>query len=340
MQLSQIWSHAYVDHFLIYIRPVVFSDWLKHQSSKTPLSKHLHLLLPCQFTGIFWVWIQSTVVRWDSWRKPLPGAQLCRLSITVSAALCPGGHPFLQFLSNIWEGSTGEGWAGFPPPIPPAPHKAHEKTTPAWLFLLRAESTNHEELHFQFVLKAPQSKGWCRNQRNQSNRETRTKGQVCSLPPDWCTPPAPGNQAPQPQAKQGRALQSRSEETWACGTWKGTTATKPSAGGWWKKESKALNLRPQFPTLIPLVIGWKCLVLEKKPHRSHSEVCDDAEFNSSTKDMLSFPAGDTQSPHSSQAAMAGHPGWKETLAVFISSRAHTVPKHKFTNHLLPSQPPK
>lgn len=127
MQLSQVWSHAYVDHFLIYIRPIVFSDWLKHQSSKTPLSKHLHLLLPCQFTGIFWVWIQSTVVRWDSWRKPLPGAQLCRLSITVSAALCPGGHPFLQFLPNIWEGSTGEGWAGFPPPIPPASHKAHAK---------------------------------------------------------------------------------------------------------------------------------------------------------------------------------------------------------------------
>lgn len=179
----------------------------------------------------FWIWIQSTAGRWGSWKKPWPGAQLCRLSIWVSAAPCPGEHPFLQFLPNIWEG-----WAGLPPPIPLALHKAHANNHSCLIVSKRIVHKLWRSTLPWIVLKAPRAKG-AAGIRNQSNSETRTKGQVCSLPPDWCTSPVPGNQIPHPQAKQGQALQSRSEEIWARGTWKGTTA----AGGWWKEENKALN---------------------------------------------------------------------------------------------------
>lgn len=224
MRLSQLWSHAYVEHFLIYITPIMFSHWLKHWSSKRPLSKHLHLLLPCHFIGISESGSKAQLRGGKAGRNPGPELSSADCP-SVSAAPCPREHPFLQFLPNIWEG-----WAGLPPPIPSALHKDMQTTTLVWLFL-RGWSINHEEVHYRGLSsKLPRAKG-AAGIRNQSNSETRTKGQVCSLPPDWYTSPAPGNQAPHPQAKQGQALQSRS------GTWKGTTA----AGEWWKQENKALN---------------------------------------------------------------------------------------------------
>lgn len=216
-------------------------QWLKHWSSKNASLKAPAFAVPMSFHRYIWILIQSTVVRWESWRKPWPGAQLCRLSLSLCSTLPWGTPPFWSPPSHLVpEG----GWAGLSPPIPPAPHKAH--TNNYSCLIVSTQRTVHKPRRStfpQFVLKALQSKGWCRNESNQSNSGTRTTGQVCSLPPDWCTPPAPGNQAPHSQAKQGQALQSRSEETWACETWKGTTA----AGGWWKEENKALSLRHTIP---------------------------------------------------------------------------------------------
>lgn len=168
MQLSQIWSHACVEHFLIYIRPLVFSGWLKQWSCKTSLSKHLHLLFPCNFIGIS-----------ESGSKAggNPGLELRFVNPPSQSLQHPalGDTPFCSSSLTFGRPPQREGWAGLSPPIPLAPHKAHANNYSCLIVSKRIVHKPRGSSFPQFVLKALQSQGWCRNQEpvKQWNKDQR-----------------------------------------------------------------------------------------------------------------------------------------------------------------------
>lgn len=144
MLLSKIWSHGYMDHFLIYIRPIVFSDWLKHWSSKTPLSKHLHLR--CHVISQVFLNLNP--------KHSCEGQLEETLAWSSALLTLHHRHPFLQFPPNTGEGSTEGGWAELPPLIPPAPHKEHANYS---CLIVSTKSIVHKPRGSTFPVCSPSS---------------------------------------------------------------------------------------------------------------------------------------------------------------------------------------
>lgn len=60
------------------------------------LSQSTCICCSMSFHRYIWIRTQSTFVRWESWRKPWPGAQLCRPSLSLLQHPALGNTPFLK----------------------------------------------------------------------------------------------------------------------------------------------------------------------------------------------------------------------------------------------------
>lgn len=270
MQLSQIWSNAYVKLFFFffnYIRPIVFSDWLKHWKSKTPLSKHLHLLIPCHFTGITEFW--SKVHLWGGKAAGNPGLELSFVGSPPQA--WPPQHPSLgnapPFVVSPSHGAKGRAEQGSHLPSRQPPPKSHtqNKSCLINLFLLQRRVVHKHESTIKFVMRCVsivcsqsqffQSKGWCANRRYQANSAKQgPKGRSAACRPTEGTPLHQATEPPhvlhhvprQNRVKHGKSEMGRLGHVKVGEAWRQLERQ-------WKEETKAVGPRHTIPQTDSLV---------------------------------------------------------------------------------------